>query len=381
MLLLAAALGLTISANAQITFLTGTWAETKAVAKKEKKMIFIDAYTTWCGPCKMLSKNVFTDKAVGDFYNTNYVNFKMDMEKGEGIDFAKTYAINAYPTLLYFNQDGEIAHRTVGAPPIEQFIANGKSALDPNKQYHTLSKAYEKGDRKPEFLRNMALAAREAGAEDASSIMAEFFKTMPKEDWSKPENADFVALSVTSFESEAFQYMDKNQDKFTEEQFQSAIFPLLDAELGKIIESKDEEAMKVLQAKITKYLPTQAEAINPKIKEIFYQQTGNAKKAEESIDEKLAKSTDWQEFNQAAWGAYENETDNAKLQKALGWAKKSVELQENFYNTDTYAHLYHKLGNKKEAMKWAKKAIEIGKKAKEDTSGTEALIKKINSKK
>ena len=47
-------------------------------------MIFLDAYASWCGPCKMLQKNVFTKKAVGDFYNSKFINVKMDMEKGEG---------------------------------------------------------------------------------------------------------------------------------------------------------------------------------------------------------------------------------------------------------------------------------------------------------
>ncbi len=52
-------------------------------AKKENKIVFIDAYASWCGPCKMMEKNIFTQKAVGDYYNANFVNARIDMEKGE----------------------------------------------------------------------------------------------------------------------------------------------------------------------------------------------------------------------------------------------------------------------------------------------------------
>ena len=50
-----------------INFFEGSFQEVKAEAKKQNKIIFIDCYTSWCGPCKWMAKNVFTDKKVGDF--------------------------------------------------------------------------------------------------------------------------------------------------------------------------------------------------------------------------------------------------------------------------------------------------------------------------
>ena len=71
-----------------------------AKAKKENKLIFVDSYASWCGPCKLMVKNVFPQKAVGDYYNSHFVNAKIDMEKGEGIDLAHKYNVIVFPTYL-----------------------------------------------------------------------------------------------------------------------------------------------------------------------------------------------------------------------------------------------------------------------------------------
>src|SRR3972149_4785135 len=92
--------GMAIAQNRSIKFENGTFAEIKAKAKKENKIIFIDCYTSWCGPCKQMDKEVFTNDSVVDFYNKNFTNGKRDMEKGEGIELAKKYEINAYPTFI-----------------------------------------------------------------------------------------------------------------------------------------------------------------------------------------------------------------------------------------------------------------------------------------
>jgi thiol:disulfide interchange protein len=67
---------------AQIKFESGTWSQIKAKAKAENKLIFLDAYTTWCGPCKWMARNVFTNDTVAQFYNATFVNAKIDMEAG-----------------------------------------------------------------------------------------------------------------------------------------------------------------------------------------------------------------------------------------------------------------------------------------------------------
>src|SRR6266540_4082157 len=53
-----------------IKWVTGlTWQQVKQKAKAENKYIFLDIFTTWCGPCKMMEKNVYSNDTVGDFFN------------------------------------------------------------------------------------------------------------------------------------------------------------------------------------------------------------------------------------------------------------------------------------------------------------------------
>ena len=112
-----------------IKFFQGSLKEAKAKAKKENKLIFIDCYTTWCGPCKSMAKKTFVNKEVGEYYNKNFICLKMDMEKGEGIKIAGNYSIEAYPTYLFLDSKGEVKHRDLGFIDATRFIEVGKTAL------------------------------------------------------------------------------------------------------------------------------------------------------------------------------------------------------------------------------------------------------------
>ena len=112
-----------------IQFVEPNLAKALQEAKKQKKMVFIDAYTSWCGPCRMLKQNTFTDKAVGDFFNKNFINIALDMEKGDGIAFSEKYQIAAYPTLLIINADQTSTSVTEGYMEPAQLLEFGKSVL------------------------------------------------------------------------------------------------------------------------------------------------------------------------------------------------------------------------------------------------------------
>lgn len=110
-----------------IQFTEASWKDILKKAKAEKKVIFLDAYASWCQPCKLLQKHVFTKKAVGELYNAKFINVKMDMEKGEGPALSQAYPLEAYPTLLFIDGNGRVLRKVVGLQTPENMLAIGRS--------------------------------------------------------------------------------------------------------------------------------------------------------------------------------------------------------------------------------------------------------------
>lgn len=122
--------GLSWNSQAQgIKFTAGNWKEILALAEQEKKLVFVDCYTEWCQPCKKMEKEIFPLKKVGEYFNTHFINVKMDIEKGEGPVILNMYKINAFPTLLFVNGKGEEVFRMVGSKTGKELLQVGAGAL------------------------------------------------------------------------------------------------------------------------------------------------------------------------------------------------------------------------------------------------------------
>lgn len=112
-----------------IQFFKGTFKEALAEAKAQNKPVFIDIYAVWCGPCKWMTANTFTNREAAKFYNDNFINYKIDAERGEGPYVARKYGIRGYPTLLYLDGDGQVLHKVAGAHPAKSFVEVGESVI------------------------------------------------------------------------------------------------------------------------------------------------------------------------------------------------------------------------------------------------------------
>lgn len=130
-----------------IQFFEGSWEEAVEEAVSKGKLVFVDAYTTWCGPCKMMSARVFTEEKVGDYFNENFINVKVDMEKPDGRKFGSKFPITAYPTLLFLNEKGQLVKKSVGAKQPIQLINLAMSVMNSFDFAKDYREQYEKGDR------------------------------------------------------------------------------------------------------------------------------------------------------------------------------------------------------------------------------------------
>ena len=113
-----------------IKFFEGTWEEALLTARTEKKLIFLDAYAVWCGPCKKMESGVFPKPDVGEFFNANFINFKMDMEKGIGVELANKWRLTSYPTLYFVNSEADTIQSTIGYHKANDLIELGRMALE-----------------------------------------------------------------------------------------------------------------------------------------------------------------------------------------------------------------------------------------------------------
>lgn len=375
-------MNLAIFAQDGIKFEDSDFKTILAKAKKENKLIFLDAYTTWCGPCKLMAKNVFTLKSVGEHYNANFVNAKIDMEKGEGIDIAKKYEVKVFPTYLFIDGDGKLVHRTVGYVPEKEFIQFAKDASDPSKRLEALKQKFEQGEKDPEFLKNLIMLTAFTDADYAGKVFDRYMSAKSSQPLDV-NDMQMLFMLLKNTEGAAYKiFKEKKADilKFIPEKSYDLTeknLKINTAMKGVYNEdSKTYNENKFVES--TKDFLTKNEAINylNKVK------AGKALKEKDiATYEKLMLETyqdyttfDSNELNSAAWNFFENVSNKSSLETALQWALESVKKSENSANTDTLANLYNKLGDKTNAKVWAEKAIEIAKKNSEDASETQKLL-------
>ncbi len=176
--------GMTLSAQG-IDFQHITLEEALVKAETENKLIFIDFYTDWCGPCKIMAANVFTADKVGDFYNREFINLKLNAEK-EGRSAAMKYRVNSYPTLVFLNSSGDIVLKNSGSKDIPNFVKLGKNAIAAGNSGYGLTdlkSQYESKKHDERFLR-LYIQKMVENKEDASDAIENWLniQTEIKED-------------------------------------------------------------------------------------------------------------------------------------------------------------------------------------------------------
>ena len=115
-------------------------------AREENKLVFIDCYTSWCGPCKKMLKEVFSRKDIGEYMNTRFVNYKQDMEQEEGKELAGKYGVEVYPTFFILDAAGEVRHKMVGGMTAGEFLKQVQLGSGENSLF-AFNHRYRQGER------------------------------------------------------------------------------------------------------------------------------------------------------------------------------------------------------------------------------------------
>ncbi len=374
------------SLNAQnteggISFIHDKFKEALTQAKKENKPIFLDAYTTWCGPCKKMSKTVFTDTAVAALFNAQFVNLKMDMEQGDGPELLQRYGIVAFPTLLFLGGDGEVLHKALGFQTAEQFLTLGKTALAGEQTLGSWTARYEKGERNAAFLKEYASVLAEAYEPKRFQIAEEYLATQT--DWKTPTNLAFIYQYTEGVDSKLFTYLVKNQKDFEKKFTKDEIsLKIQNTASEYLFNEKNLPTLSAADSVIQLVYPIEKQAkMSLGYRLSYYRMKGDRPNYVVSSVNYLKKYNDSaEELNDAAATFAEQIDDKKALLKAVKWAKKSVKLEKRFMNQIVVAQLYSKLGKKSKAKKEALHAIDIAKTTGENYDEATELLKALQAK-
>jgi len=357
-----------------------------AKAKKEKKIVFLDAYTSWCGPCKMMERNVFTQKTVGDYFNANFVNARFDMEKGEGRDIAARYGVRSYPTYLFLNGDGELVSQNFGYMEAGLFVTMAQDVNSPNNKKGSLKERFAKGEKDPEFLINIMKLNSSSDYAFAKQASERYFENRKKTEEFTKDDVGLLLYFLKSTEDKNYKtFVERKADiirflpEETYKEFDNQI------KLGKIVEQSidpksrkinDDYFMKNAEPLVGKH---EAEIKLNQTKLSYYEQNSDFQEYEKAALAyyKNPEAFEPNELLKAAWLFSEHIKTPSSLKKAVEWAEKSVMRSETSENTYILARLYFLTGNKETAKTYAEMSKNIAAQSQKDSTLADELLKQL----
>ena len=379
--------GLKLVAQTEINFEKNTTIQAlKAKAKKEKKLIFIDAYTTWCGPCKWISANIFTNKEVADYYNKNFINAKFDMEdQGEGTRIGSSYQVMCYPNLLFIDADGKLIHRTAGAEKDPQYyIALGETAKDPKKCFAGVEERYKKEPLNTiYFAEYLSLVSNTCL--DFQKDLDNFLFRLTEDDYYREDNWKLIQEHLADFNHKVTQYIAKNTSKFQEkygEEVDAFLFNSIRQTAFDLLNEPDfQEAKYNLLLSSAKATSIEAiKTLTPMLEIYGYERKGDWEQLFTFLMASGDSILDAENKNRYSYLITENSSNEVYLKKAEQWMRDviSAEGGESWNNLDTYAHIVFKLNRKKEALEFAEKSLKTGEElTEEQINSTKLFIEEL----
>ena len=379
-----------------------SWQQAQAKAKTENKYIFMDCFTTWCGPCRFMSTQVFTTDTVANIMNKDFICVKVQLDTTandnsivkswykDGHNIAAIYKVNVYPTYLFFSPDGKLVHRAVGSSMADVFLTKAKNALNPETQYYTLLAEYNTGKNDSAFLRNLTRASLDAYDNDNTGKVADAYLKTQSNLYTKTNLEllqDLLANGIYKSGSTGFNIFYKNPERIdsvlgtgvAESITQSII-------MGEFVYSKfpktpiEKPDWSAINTSLNKSFPSVADQLTLKAKVIWYQYVkdwDNYKSSVMSYMNTYGGNASPNDLNDYAWTIFQNCNDMTCVATALDWSKKSFTDNNNPAFMDTYANILYKLGKKDDALMWEQKAMNAA--LESDKKGYQETIDKMKN--
>ena len=358
-----------------------SWSAIQAKAKAENKYIFMDCYTSWCGPCKYMATQVFPQEASGKYFNDKFISVSVQLDTSKADNaavkswyadahaLAEQYHVRAYPTFLIFAPDGHPVHRLVGSSETAE-VFNGRVAesFDPNKQYYTLLEQYEKGKKDSAFLHKLANATWGAyDKQNGYAVSAAYLAT--QQDLYTKANLEFINSYLATSTDPGFDVLVKDPkrvDKVLGEgkAGQKIVQVVINSEMRPVFYKAGAGApdWAALQKELDHKYPQQSEEIIAQSKVMYCQQKNDWPGFQQAIIaymDKYGAHSSPEALNDYAWTVFQHCPDMTCVSEALEWSKRSFKDQPNPAFMDTYANILYKMGKKDDAIAWEEKAVSM----------------------
>ena len=367
-----------------IHFLPITFDEAIVKAKADKKPIFLHAYASWCHYCSEMAEKVYTDINVANFYNKNFINIKMDMEK-EGKNLNKKLKVQNYPAHIFFDYPATtMMHREAGKKDVLDFITLGYDALDTTKQLRTFERKYfSKTATVPEIYTYFKMLDR-AGLDNQTGVNS-YLLGLSDEELLKQENWRIMYDLFKDVDMPAFNRVILNKDAYqqiyTEDSIDNKILGVYNGALMTRVQKLDTLGYNDMISKLGKSKLVIADKI------IAYAHLNRAKmKSDWKNYQELAVpfiekfcQNDYRRLNEVAYNYYERVIDREQLVKAEAWAKAAVKMGDNVRHNYNLACIQYKLQKKEDAMIVCKHTIYLAKMAGVESKTADLLLEKIEA--
>jgi len=387
------------STFAGIQFVQGlSWSQILAKAKEENKYVFADCYATWCAPCRLMKREVFTKKQVGDFMNSHFISVQVQVDSSktdneyvkswysDANKITEQYNVTSFPTYLYFTPQGEIVHRYLGAVPDTGFIQISANAVNPEKQYYPLLENYLKGKRDYTKMSYLANISRNIKNDSMAIIIAteylhNYLDNLKEAELYQKKYLNFVVdfLSILSSKDRIFNLFytkGDNVDKLINRKGLSKMI------VEYIITKEDVKSMLGVQNEIPsgnpdwckiatviqkKYNKQYADLIVLDAQLRWYDQKNDFPQLiKYTIKKYEAYGLDtagigWALINNVAWDLFFKHCNNRDtLNKIILWMEIiNRQHPDSYIDLDTYANLLYKAGRREEAIAWEEKVVKM----------------------
>jgi thiol-disulfide isomerase/thioredoxin len=353
--------------EAGIVFRNDAFAAVLKESARTGKLVFIDCYTSWCAPCKWMEKNVFVNDTAATYYNTTFINYKIDMEKGEGPELRKRYNVQVFPTYLFLNSKGELVHKATSRMELPEFIEEGKKALDPARSLASMEKAFNSGNRSKANLLAYALALQKTDRNKADTVSKLLIGQLTEADLQTALGWQTIQAFAWDENEKLGKYFTTHISDYTK-QFDAAAVTkmqdrLLSTALYGLIRKKDSTAF---YARLAPWLKSSDAGLQKKaamMEAEYYLTTADAKNFIRVTDKALLGAMQQDDAGLSFLARrcqYLAACNKPMLQQAYKLAKRAATIAPREYsNQGTLAKICQELGNKPEALEAAAAAYQL----------------------